>query len=231
MRWDCVGGAWVIAMGAVCLILADRPAKAEIYSAAQVGVSIPNSFSDIEGMGKNSGTSVSNLSLANSVMYGIKFGYYLDSMKWLGFEAELFNSNPNIKQQTATASNATGSATGTVPGTSLRVLNLSPINVVVRYQMGQFEPYAGVGLGIYMVNLKDGATGLTSSNSKLGLNTQLGLRYFLNENVAMFGEWKYNRANLDFPGFTAVPAQSTGGGYRGDYSAHILAFGFAYHFD
>jgi opacity protein-like surface antigen len=165
------------------------------------------------------------------MMYGLKFGYYFDSIKWLGFEAELFNSNPHIKQQTATATNATGSVTGTVPGTSLRVLNLAPINIVVRYQMGRLEPYAGVGMGIFMVNLKDGATGLTTSNSKIGLNTQVGLRYFVVENVSVFGEWKYNRVGLDFHSFTAVPAQSTGGGYKGDFSAHIFAFGIGYHFD
>ena len=230
-RLDRAFGVWSVGVGVLCLVLSGSQADAEMYSAVQMGASIPSSFSNIEGMGRNEGTAVSNLSLANSFMLGLKFGYYLDSLKWLGFEAELFNSNPHIKQQTATASNATGSVTGTVPGTSLRVLNLAPVNVVVRYQMGSLEPYAGVGMGIFMTNLKDGATGISSSNSAIGLNTQLGLRYRVNENVSLFGEWKYNRAHLNFPGFTAVPAQSTGGGYKGDYSAHILAFGVAYHFD
>ncbi|MBH0197125.1 MAG: porin family protein [Nitrospira sp.] len=224
-------GVWIMAVGMLCLAFSGGPADAEMYSAAEMGVALPNSFSSIEGTGRNTGTTISNLNLENSMMYGLKFGYYLDSIKWLGFEAELFNSKPNIKQQSATAANATGAITGTVPGTSLRVLNLAPVNIVVRYQMGRMEPYAGVGMGIFMTNLKDGATGESSSNTRIGLNTQLGLRYRVNENVSLFGEWKYNRANLDFPGFTAIPAQSTGGGYKGDYSVHILAFGVAYHYD
>jgi len=222
---------WFVVAAAFCLTVSGGPADAEMYSAAQVGVSIPNSFSDIQGERANTGTTVSNLSLANTVIYGVKFGYYLESIKWLGFEAEVFNSNPNIKQQTATASNATGSVTATIPGTSLRVLNLAPVNVVVRYQMGQLEPYAGVGMGIFMTNIKDGATGVSSSNSSIGLNTQLGLRYFVSEGVSLFGEWKYNRARFDFPSFTPNPAQPTGGGYSGDYSAHIFAFGIGFHFD
>ena len=224
-------GVSFVAVGILCLTLSGRPAYAEMYSAGQMGVSIPNRFSNIEGMGGNTGTTISNLSLVNSFMYGLKFGYYFDSMKWLGVETEIFNSTPHIKQQTATASDATGSVTGTVPGASLRVLNWAPVNVVVRYQMGKLEPYAGVGLGIFIANLKDGATGLYSSSANVGLNTQLGLRYLIAENVALFGEWKYNRASLNFPGFSAIPAQSTGGGYRGDYSANILAFGVGYHFD
>ena len=230
-RLNCVWGKWSVAAGVLGLVLSGGAVEAEMYSAVQMGVSIPNSFSNVEGTGHNTGTTISDLSLENAFMYGIKFGYYLDSIKWLGFEAELFNSNSSIKQQTATVSNATGAVTGTVPGTSLRVLNLAPINIVVRYPMGRMEPYAGVGMGIFMTNLRDGATGNVSSNSTIGLNTQLGLRYKIDENVSLFGEWKYNRARLDFPEFTAVPAQSTGGGYKGDYSVHILAFGVAYHFD
>ena len=224
-------GVSSVAMGVLCLMLSGRPAYAEMYSAGQMGMSIPNSLSNIEGMGGNTGTTISNLNLANSFMYGLKFGYYFDSLKWLGIETEVFNSTTHIKQQTATASNATGSLTGTVPGASLRVLNWAPVNIVVRYQMGKLEPYAGVGLGIFITSLKDGATGLYSSSTNVGLNTQLGLRYLIAENVALFSEWKYNRASFNFPGFSGVPAQSTGGGYQGDYSAHILAFGVGYHFD
>jgi opacity protein-like surface antigen len=204
---------------------------AEMYSGIQAGYAMPNRFSDISGFGGNTGTSVSDLSLSNSVEYGLKFGYYLDTVKWLGFETEVFSSNPHIKQQSATVTNGAGSTTGQVPGASLRVINLSPVNVVLRYQKGRFEPYAGVGMGIFMINLKDSATGLGTSNSTIGLNTQVGLRYFIAEHVSLFGEWKHARAHFNLPSFTAVPAQSTGGGYKGEYSTNIFAFGVAYHFD
>ena len=92
-RSGCLVGVGLVAVGWMCLALSSRPAHAEMYSAGQVGGSIPNSFSNIEGTGKNTGTTVSNLNLANAFMYGLKFGYYLDSMKWLGFETELFTSN------------------------------------------------------------------------------------------------------------------------------------------
>ena len=198
-----------------------------MYVAGQMGVSIPNSFSNIEGVGSNAGGTLSDLSLQKSFMYGAKLGYYFDSMKWLGVETEVFNSTPHLKQQTATVSAGAASATGTFIGQDVRVLNWAPINIVVRHQMGQFEPYAGIGMGVFFANLTDGASGESSSSTNVGLNTQLGLRYLVTKNVSLFGEWKYNRASFDFS--ESSPTQATGG-FKGDYSAHFLAFGLGYHF-
>ena len=198
-----------------------------MYVAGQMGVSIPNSFSNVEGVGSAAGVTVSDLSLQNSLMYGAKLGYYFDSIKWLGVETEVFNSTPHLKQQNATVSFGGASATATFPGQSVRVLNWAPINIVVRHQMGQFEPYAGIGMGVFFANLTDGASGESSSSSNVGLNTQVGLRYLVTRNVSLFGEWKYNRASFDFS--ESSPTQATGG-FKGNYSANILAFGVGYHF-
>jgi opacity protein-like surface antigen len=198
-----------------------------MYVAGQMGVSIPNSFSNVEGVGSLTGVKTSDLSLQNSLMYGAKLGYYFDSIKWLGVETEVFNSTPHLKQQNATVSFGGASATGTFPGQSVRVLNWAPINIVVRHQMGQFEPYAGIGMGVFFANLKDGASGESSSSTNVGLNTQLGLRYLVTKNLSVFGEWKYNRASFNFS--ESSPTQATGG-FKGDYSANILAFGVGYHF-
>ena len=230
-------GVCSVAMGMFCLTL---PVQAEMYVAGQVGANIPNKFSNVEGVDSSAGITTSDLSLQNSLMYGAKLGYYFDSIKWLGVETEVFNSTPHLKQQTPTATVPPGfvfvappscagsqSCSVTVPGQSVRVLNWAPINIVVRYQMGQFEPYAGVGMGVFFANLKDGASGESSSSTAVGLNTQLGLRYLVTKNLSVFGEWKYNRASFNFS--ESSPTQATGG-FKGDYSANILAFGVGYHF-
>jgi opacity protein-like surface antigen len=108
------------------------------------------------------------------------------------------------------------------------VLNWAPINLVVRYQMGQFEPYAGIGMGVFFARLKDGETGESTSSTRVGLNTQVGLRYLVTHNVSLFGEWKYNRASFNFA--ESSPTGATGG-IKGDYIAHLLAFGVGYHFN
>ncbi len=82
-------------------------------------------------------------------------------------------------------------------------------------------------MGVYFAHLKDGQSGESSSSTAVGLNTQLGLRYLINKNMSIFGEWKYNKASLNFS--ESSPTQATGG-IKGDYSANILAFGVGYHF-
>jgi len=214
----------VLVMG-FCLTLPSGPAQAEMYAAGQIGVTLPNDFTNVEGTGPLTGVNISDQSLQNSFMYGAKFGYYFDAVKWLGVETEVFNTNPNVKQQNVTASGPGGSVTFTNTGSNVRVLNWSPITVLVRYQAGQFEPYAGVGMGVYFARLSSG--GESSSDTNVGLNTQLGLRYKITQNLAVFGEWKYNRAHLNFD--LSTPNGNVGG-FKGDYSANILAFGVGYHF-
>ena len=226
-RLNYVVGVCSVAVGVFCLTLPSGPVQAEMYVAGQVGVTIPNKATNIEGVDSAAGLNVSDLSLHNSVMYGAKLGYYFESMKWLGVETEVFNSTPHIKQQDVTVSGPGGSASGTVSGQDLRVLNWSPLTVVVRYQAGQFEPYAGVGMGVYFSRIHDGQSGESSSDTSVGLNTQLGARYLVTKNLSVFGEWKYNRAHFNFS--ESTPTAATGG-FKGDYSANVFAFGVGYHF-
>ena len=223
-RLGYVVGVCSVAVGVFCLTLSSGPAQAEMYVAGQVGVNIPNKADNIEGVDSLAGLKLSNIDLQNSFMYGGKLGYYFESMKWLGVETEVFNSHPNIKQQDVTASGPGGSITATLPGQDLRVLNWSPLTVVVRYQAGQFEPYAGVGMGVYFARLHNGQTGESSSDTNVGFNSQLGARYLVTKNLSLFGEWKYNRAHFNFS------ETANTGGFKGDYSANLFAFGVGYHF-
>ena len=68
----------------------------------------------------------------------------------------------------------------------------------------------------------DGQSGVSSSDTQVGLNTQLGLRCLVTKHLSLFGEWKYNRASLNFS--SSTPTGATGG-LKGDFSANILAFG------
>jgi opacity protein-like surface antigen len=95
--------------------------------------------------------------------------------------------------------------------------------VVVRYQAGAFEPYAGVGLGVFFSHISDGTD--SSSSTDVGLNTQLGLRYRVTNNVSVFGEWKYNYANINH---TNIGGSGLDLSYN--YNANIFAAGLGYHF-
>jgi opacity protein-like surface antigen len=209
-------------MGMFCLTL---PVQAEMYVAGQAGVNIPQSISNVAYSAGGVTVESNDRSMQNySPMYGGKAGYYFDSLKFqnfnLGVETELFNSTLHIEQQNVTIG---GIDFGTQPGASLRVLTWAPVNIVVRYQAGAFEPYAGVGVGVFFSRITSGTT--SRSSEDVGLNTQLGLRYRVNPNISLFGEWKYNYANA-----TYTNSLGPGVDLSANYSANIFAFGVGYHF-
>lgn len=219
-------GVCSIVMGLFCLTL---PVQAELYVAGQAGVNIGQSASNVELSGGGATLGIDNFSLQSSLMYGAKAGYYFDSLKFqnfnFGVETEVFNSTPHVKQQVATLT--TGGipvGTGTLPGLTNRVLTWAPLVVVVRYQAGVFEPYAGVGLGVFFSRISDGTD--SSSSTDVGLNTQLGIRCRVTNNLALFGEWKFNHANISHSNFLGA----NGVDFSANYNAHILAFGVGYHF-
>ena len=84
-----------------------------------------------------------------------------------------------------------------------------------------------MGVGVFLARIHDGRSGESSSATSVGLNTQLGIRYLVTQNLSVFGEWKYTRASFDFPNSTPTVAT---GGYTADYSANLFAFGVGYHF-
>jgi opacity protein-like surface antigen len=214
---------WLLALAAFLLL--GSPARAEMYVAGQVGVTLPNDASSIDystNIFPGQTFKGNDLDLQTSVVYGAKLGYYFESLKWLGVETEVYNTTPHVKQQNI---NVGPFSLGVQPGSYLRVLNWSPITIVTRFQMGKVEPYAGVGLGLYFARLKDPTSGDSTSSTTPGLNTQVGLRYRITDHVAVFGEWKYNytRVKFDETPTAFLKTDAT-------YTAHHFVFGLGYHF-
>jgi opacity protein-like surface antigen len=210
-----------------CLTLVHTPAYAEPYIAGQLGISVPGSLSDIDvtTAGLPSGVTFSDLDLQNSFLFGAKAGYFSRSVRWFGVEAEIFHTTPHVKQQDVTITGPGGSVTVPgVPGQYFSILTLAPVNLVFRYPGKRFQPYVGVGPGIFFARLKDAQTGDSQSSTSLGLNVQVGLRYFLARHVALFGEYKFNYARLSFEEKPNLD------GFDATYSANNFVFGIGYHF-
>ena len=90
----------------------------------------------------------------------------------------------------------------------------------------RLQPYAGVGLGLFFANLSNinGGNNSASDNAVPGLNVLGGLRYFFTERVALFGEYKFNRATFEFEngaGFASA---------KGDYNISQVVGGLSFHF-
>jgi opacity protein-like surface antigen len=207
----------------VALGLFIRPAQAEWYVAGQLGANVPGDLSNVQWSPGGAGN---DLKLQTSVVYGGKVGYYFESIKWLGVETELFNAHPHIKQQDLTIG---GIPANPIPGTVTRVLTWAPVNLILRYQAGAFEPYGGVGLGVFFSHVNDtsslslGSPGFSGDSTNVGLNTQVGLRYRVTKSIATFAEWKYNWAQITQDNLAGRKVQA-------DYSANNFVVGLGYHF-
>ena len=193
------------------------------------------------------GQPTTGFTLNDSGIYGMKIGFFMpDRFNWLGFEVEGFNTSPNMKP-------STGPGGVAIPGGSLRVTTLA-FNAIMRgkYLCGPSEneptrrtttethkevygyredtfcplqPYVGAGIGVFFAHTNGlGGNNSSSDNAVPGFNGLAGVRYFLTEHVALFGEYKYNRATFNFDNV------SPAGGLNGDYSVHNIVGGLSFHF-
>ncbi|MCP9453452.1 MAG: porin family protein [Nitrospira sp.] len=189
----------------------------------------------------------SDISLKSSAMYGGKVGYFFNDMKlpWLGVEAEVFTTTPDIKAQKLDTShqvtyqpNTPASATlcsqigpppncpASVSSKSQLALNKSDLrvitfalNLIARYPGSVVQPYVGVGVGgFYFI----GADQIEGRQFVPGLNAQFGLKYLATQHWALFAEGKYNLAHVSTLDQTF--------GISGLYSIFHVAAGIGYHF-
>lgn len=193
---------------------------AEFYLAGMGGYTAPNDFTDTQvQLGPDDGSRF-DLELENSAMGGGKIGYYFPSWEWVGVgvETEGFFTWPNLKEQTVTGSGCHNcTSTLFTPAQNMQVITWG-INALLRYPGKRIQPYVGAGLGVYFAEQSFGRVSI-SDNWVPGVNLLAGVRGFITDHIALFAEYKYNRATFNF------------GFLEGDYSANIGAGGISFHFN
>lgn len=201
---------FAIVMGVIPLL--PLLASAESYLGGQLGFTIPEDFSSVFVAG--GGARVNNFDLNNSFTYGMKAGHYFDRYKWLGVEADFYTTTPHLEGQIA---QFTPGGPTPVPGALTRVSTLA-FSLMGRYPGEKFQPYAGMGMGIYFAK----ATGAFAKDTDTspGFHLVGGSRFFVTKEVALFAEYKYDRATFRF----------VDNGLTGDYMGHTLMTGITFHF-
>jgi hypothetical protein len=212
---------------------------AETYIAGQFGVTLPSvagkslGEGDLTGQFIIPGSRVSAQSLDESILFGGKIGHYFRAVPWLGIEAEAYHTTPHIKQQMITFSGPSGSAGPfEFRGLNFRVITVAPLNLMFRYHKTRFQPYVGVGPGIFFARIEDPAftSGNKQSSMGFGVNAQAGVRYYITRQVALFGEGKFNYNFTKFS-FDETPAGNFNlFGFDADYKMFHAVFGLSLHF-
>lgn len=196
----------------LCLVLGGSLAYAETYIGGMLGMNMPQKASNITAL--NGAVGVSDQELADGLLVGGKVGNYFNDygLSWLGAELEVTHANPNVLGQNATLTGSEGSTSTLLAQTDLSVTMVG-FNAVARYPGEHWQPYGGLGLGVFMASMAGGG-----SATALGLNAQVGLRYMLDKKIGLFGEYKYGQTDLSFDTVSAR------------YQASGLGFGVSVHF-
>ena len=234
--------------------IVERDRQGELYVAGFGGLTLGHSFSNVDGRGTLANQSFNSVDLANSVIYGMKVGYFHPGrLNWLGLEMEGFNTTPHLEQQ------------NNVPGSHLRVTTLA-FNLIARTRLAcrpddrsnrdrydrtrpgtsyerdgreyyeeertpadenarcPLQLYAGAGPGIFFAQTSN-QFGRSTDNAEVGVNALAGVKYFVHRNVSIFGEYKLNYARGRFS-----QLQGTTAGLQGNYKASYFVLGLAAHF-
>ena len=219
--------------------------RGELYGAVYGGYTIAHGI-DISGTGLGSFVNLGTIGLKDSGMFGGKVGYFFPGRgSWAGIEVEAFRTTPDVKGTTTGATIAgfpISLAGRQVPAADLTVTTVA-LNAVARAKFMcrpesdathsvslqedrtafcPLQPYAGVGVGVFFADL---ASAFGSIESPVpGLNVLAGVRYYVTQRVALFGEYKYNRAS-----FRLDNVEGTGAGIDGVYSVSHLTAGLSLH--
>jgi hypothetical protein len=225
----------------------ERRRVGELYVAGFGGFTWGHQLGGVDGTGSAKGQDYGSQDLANSVVYGGKVGYFHPGrLNWLGLEAEAFNTTPNIEQGDGlpgTHLRVTTLAFNVIARTKLGCRNRDDVRrdgtvhrdgTVYDRDSDRWSPldenlrcplqlYAGAGPGIFFAETSN-QFGRSTDNGRVGLNALAGAKYFMNRNIAVFAEYKFNYAHFNF-----VEAQGSTAGFKGDYTASHVIGGLAWH--
>lgn len=228
----------ILASVLLSVMLTASQAYSEAYIGGQFGTPIfGNKFKDIELTDFSPSGSKSDQSLSNTLLVGVRVGYYFPRARWFGLETEAYYMTPHIKQQSTTVTIPAGAvlrdfgpvtggqASAVTSGDHFRVLTWVPVNAMFRYHKTRFQPYIGFGPAVFFGKLTTTDPQFAESNNstKLGFNAKVGGEYFITRHFTAFIEGKYNYTKFEFNRTNDLS-------YRTTYSPIILAFGLSYHF-
>jgi opacity protein-like surface antigen len=192
----------------------------QTYVALYGGLTPTQSFRQVRGVEPLSAVKLTDLKLERSAIYGAKLGFFLPGQdRWSGVEMEVFYTNPHIKQQDITFTGAGPPTTTNFAGGHVRIATWA-VNWILRYPGEYFQPYVGLGPGIFWGRMSGLDLG-TGSDTSLGLNALAGARIFLGQRLALFGEYKYNHVSFDFGGTAAIHVTYQPQYFVGGFSLHF----------
>ncbi len=169
----------------------------EFYFGGFLGASLVNnanwSFEPIRSpIGLETQTAAKNVKTDPGLAGGLKVGYFLDSIPYLGFEGEgSLASNYRPRQQVTVKPPISNGPVFTEEQGNL--IWSTAFHIVGRYgflpnkdvPFGRLQPYIGIGPDVTVLYFQN------DSAKNFGLDGEAGLRYMFTKNIGAFVEFKY----------------------------------------
>lgn len=200
---------------ALCLVLAAAPARAEWFADVYAGYA----YTLDSDMTVHTPTGLSiyrdveyDRALDNALIYGGRFGRYLDAAPFLGFGVDLFTFTPTIGAQQVRidgcvpsggcggGQGGTGHIAVDVVALSLEVMLRLPLFKSDKAPWGRLQPYVSAGVPFYMTTVTPRTTVQFKNQDddtdySFGYKLGAGLAFQLVSNLMVFAEYRYISAD------------------------------------
>ncbi len=195
------------------------------FSATAPGVTLDGKFRDLD--------------FEDSLLLGIRGGYWFPSAPNIGIALDVFYFEPEIKSQTTTLTStaavtvgdtlvvAAGTGPANLGSLDVEVIGLSA-DFMLRMKLsespdfpnGQIQPYAFVGPALFFIDAED------ETDTNVGLKTGAGINWMFTKNFGLFVEYRFTH--------TEVELEDTSGGSvlkaETDLSTHSVLGGISFRF-
>lgn len=183
--------------------------------------------------GSYGGRTAKNIAYEPGILGGIKFGRYLDSYPWLGWETETSFSRNRIRgDQGRISPPLPGGPSNLIDGSDWFMIWALQTNLLARYgflkdkevTFGRLQPYVGIGPGLEIIYARK------DSAKNFAIETMAGVRYMFTPKIALFCEYKFSyQFAVEYQDFTPAK-QGSGGTMTFDVPHHRFVLGVSYHF-
>lgn len=169
---------------AVLLIMMPASVLAEGFSDLYIGYA-QSQDQDISG---SVGNITTKAEFEGGISAGYRIGYWPESIPFVGFAMEISYLEQNIKDEADLR---------VIPITPLLMLRI-PLFKSDEFPYGEWQPYLGVGPGIFMSTLKPEAGDDDYGETDVGLDARCGVKWFLVHNFGLFLEYRYTQFSPEF---------------------------------
>lgn len=208
-----VWAAILVAVG-VSLLVA-HPVRAEMLIDIYGGASFTSdAYTSSDGISGGAKTSYDP-----SGEVGGRFGYWIDSVPWLGLSLDVSYFSPSVSLFGLAPS------IDVVPVSMLLMLR-APLLKDERFPSGRLQPYAALGPSAYIASYEEAEFSFgpkfKDTTATIGLDGRVGLKFLFAPWVGMFAEYRYTYAKPTWKdGGTTIQTSLT--------TNHVLA-GVGFHF-